>query len=135
MRQLASSRLPACNNAETSEQIFIKFDNLGDFNKICRHIPILIKIGQQYRALNMKAYTRFCSRDWVGNPQGTLVTMVMVTVLHYHGCLVESSATQTTLTSRQQKRSKEILVNAPELLRCVDFVTLGLTNSMEQSPS
>jgi hypothetical protein len=55
---------------------------LASFIKICRHIPLLSKIGQQQQALYRKTYMRCCDQEWAGNPQAILITTIML----YAGC-------------------------------------------------
>jgi hypothetical protein len=56
------------NNSRTAERIFMKLI-LGTFTKICQHIPVWVKTGQQQRALYVKSTCIFLLRyDWVGNP-------------------------------------------------------------------
>lgn len=57
------------NNQIAAERILMK-SNIGEFNEICRHIPVFVKIGQQYRTLYTKTYMPcYSTRVTLGNPQ------------------------------------------------------------------
>jgi hypothetical protein len=57
-------RLSACNITLESMNRFSWKLILLCCAKICRHIPVLVKTGQHWRALYNKKYLRFCARKW-----------------------------------------------------------------------
>jgi hypothetical protein len=51
------------------------------FSKICRHMPVLVKIRREQLPPYVKTYTHFYACDWVGNPQATLIVMVTLVTM------------------------------------------------------
>jgi hypothetical protein len=58
-----SDRMFAGNKSRTGDQIFIEF-YIGEFPKICQHIPIFVEIGQQ--KLDLYIYTYMCIYKHLG---------------------------------------------------------------------